>query len=352
MYNVAFRVDGSTSIGMGHITRCLSLAKEFKSNNYKVYFISKYDKGTYVIRNNGFEVIKLKNNSSKSVKGFYYGDKRDLEYEVKEIIKAIKLYNIQLLIVDSYNVTEKYFLELKNNINKLGYIDDINKFTYPVDILINGNIYGEIMDYKKYFSNEIMLLGSRYNLIRDEFKNLPNKKINKEIKDVMITTGGSDPYNITTNIINMFSDTKQLNDVRLHTVVGRGFTNKKELKVLANKNNNIILYEDVKYMSKIMLKCDLAISSGGSTLYELCSTGTPTITFIIADNQINNVEYMKRRGYMDTLGWYSDITKENLLKMINNLYGYKKRFTLSKKTRNLVDGNGTKRIVKEVSKVL
>jgi len=55
--------------------------------------------------------------------------------------------------------------------------DDLNKFVYPVDVLINGNITAPALNYAKYSDDELMLLGLKYNLIRDEFKNLPERII-------------------------------------------------------------------------------------------------------------------------------------------------------------------------------
>lgn len=38
-----------------------------------------------------------------------------------------------------------------------------------------------------------------------------------------------------------------------------------------------------------MKRADVAVSAGGSTLYELCAVGTPTISYALADN-LNSLE--------------------------------------------------------------
>ena len=38
---IAFRVDSSDLVGLGHMSRCITLAKVFKSENCKVIFICK-----------------------------------------------------------------------------------------------------------------------------------------------------------------------------------------------------------------------------------------------------------------------------------------------------------------------
>jgi UDP-2,4-diacetamido-2,4,6-trideoxy-beta-L-altropyranose hydrolase len=324
MYNIAIRADGGPETGMGHIMRCLSLAKEFKRAGCTVCFFSKYEEGIRKISSEGFEIIEL-----ESYKNF------------------------NLMVIDTYNVSEKYFFDLRSQINKLAYLDDINKFDYPVDILINGNITGEYFGYKKYCENEVMLLGPKYNLIRDEFKSIPARVINDEINEIMLTTGGSDPYDLSIKFTNLFSENTNLKDLKLNVIVGSLFKNKSKLRDLSEKNKNIVLHENVKNISEIMLRSDIAISSGGSTLYELCACGTPTLAFVMADNQEFLVEKMAELGFVESLGWYNALAEEYLAKSIKELCNdYDKRKEVSKRMQELVDGEGAGRVVKEILSLL
>jgi UDP-2,4-diacetamido-2,4,6-trideoxy-beta-L-altropyranose hydrolase len=352
MQTIAFRVDGGLYIGMGHIMRCLSLAKEFKrKNDYKVYFISKYKAGIDKIKEENFEVIQLKHKNVVNTVGFNYGNPEELDKEAEEIVDIITKYKIDLLFIDSYNVTEEYFLIVKPHVERLAYIDDLNKFVYPVDILINGNIAAECMDYKKYSENQIMLLGAKYNLIRDEFRNLPKREIKEKVEEIMITTGGSDPYNMSVKLLNIIMGDEELKNLIINVIVGNDFTNKEELIKINQVSKNVILHENIKYISKIMLKSDVAISSGGSTLYELCVCGTPTLAFIYADNQEYIVRKMDELGYLQNLGWYYELKNEQFINSLKNMiYNYYFRIKLSDKQNKLVDVKGVERIVSILSK--
>lgn len=353
MHSVAFRADGGLNIGMGHIMRSLSLAKEFRRNGYKVFFISKYKGGIEKIKEENFDVIQLKHREIENTTGFNYGNPEELDKEAEEINSIIKLYKIDLLFIDTYNVTKEYFLKIKPHVKKLGYIDDLNKFVYPVDILVNGNITAEYMNYKKYSEDEIMLLGPKYNLIRDEFRNLPERIVKEEVEEIMITTGGSDPHNMSVKLLNMILQDKELKNLKINVIVGNSFTNKEELKNISRENKNVILHENVKYMSRIMLRSDIAISSGGSTLYELCACGTPTLAFIYADNQEFIVKKMDELGYVKSLGLYNKLKAEKVLKKIHLIKDdFNLRINYIKKQQLLVDGMGTSRIVEILSKML
>lgn len=342
MHKIAIRTDGSPDIGMGHIMRCISLGKEFKRWGCTVFFFSKYSDGINKIRSEGFELIKIKNGKLNSLEN-------EPEFGADQIIALVEQFGIDVLIIDSYNVSRQYFLQLKPYVKKLVYIDDINKYVYPVDILINGNITGEYMKYEKYSDDETMLLGPKYNLIRDEFKSLPSRAINKEVKEVMVTTGGSDAYNMNSKIVNMLISGENKKNFIINIVVGSAFKNKKQLENISKEHDNVVLHENVKRMSDIMLRSDIAISAGGSTLYELCACGTPTLAFIAADNQEELVNKMEELGYIQSLGWYNEIAEDNFAGSFKAMYNdYNRRLGLSKKMQSLVDAQGTRRIVEEV----
>jgi spore coat polysaccharide biosynthesis predicted glycosyltransferase SpsG len=79
------------------------------------------------------------------------------------------------------------------------------------------------------------------------------------------------------------------------------------------KNRNVVLHENVSKMSEIMLRSDISISAGGSTLYELCACGTPTLGMVIADNQIEIVDMLSAEGYITNIGWHSELSDREVL---------------------------------------
>ncbi|HHV28947.1 UDP-2,4-diacetamido-2,4,6-trideoxy-beta-L-altropyranose hydrolase [Acetivibrio mesophilus] len=353
MLNIGIRVDGSANIGMGHIMRCLSLAKGFRNAGANVFFLSRFEQGISRIRQDEFEVIEMPHREGRHSEGFFYGDISELGEDAKEIICQIKALNLDVLIIDSYNVSREFFLKLKPHVKKLCYIDDVNKFVYPVDVLLNGNITATAFNYTKFSSDELMLLGLKYNLIRDEFKDLPGRIINRDVQEILITTGGADPFNLSLRLADIILSEEEFKDIRINIVVGSGFTNVDNLRELCGKNTNVILHENVSRMSELMLKSDIAISAGGSTLYELCACGTPTLAIVIADNQREMVDMMSSEGYIISLGWHEELSDRELLQKIKLLCGdYNKRASLSRKMQKLVDGEGVRRVVEEIMKII
>lgn len=324
---IAIRADGGANIGMGHIMRTLVLAKEL-SKSHDVFYVcrvdnplsEKYRIGIEMVRSQGFVVRVIRE-----------------EY----ILLDINDVEADLLITDSYDVDEKYFNETKRMFTKTAYIDDMNLYYFNVDFLINQNIDGVDFDYK--VSNDTkLLIGPDYIMLRDEFKDVSEKYIKEKVKDIMITVGGADPYYITEQILNYV----KMLEYNFHVVVGPSF----------EKNNHLSDFESSKVriyynanMYEIMQNCDIAVAACGSTLYELAVCGVPTLGLIIVDNQQGVAKKMDELSMIKNMGWYDKLLKDKFVDDLNYLCNNSvKRREMSLKAKKAVDGNGVKRIVKEL----
>lgn len=345
---IGIRADGGAKIGMGHIMRTLVLAKELRKHNNEVLYICRIDllnRSIYNIEpHNKFFSDKTKKMdiSDKYKKGI---EKVILEgFKVcfvreDHLLEDISTISADLLITDSYDVDENYFNKTKAMFNKTAYIDDMNLYQFNVDFLINQNADAEDFICKAE-DNTKLILGTKYIMLREEFRNLPPKNIKPKACNIMLTVGGADPFHLTDKIL---SWTKDL-DYNFHVVVGPSFQDGEQLK--SYENNKIKLYYNAD-MHNIMEKCDMAISACGSTLYELAACGVPTIGIVIADNQLGIGEKLNNMGIIKNLGWYDKIDKENFITNINKFISdYELRKTISQRASNLVDGKGVQRIAK------
>jgi spore coat polysaccharide biosynthesis predicted glycosyltransferase SpsG len=154
------------------------------------------------------------------------------------------------------------------------------------------------------------------------------------------------------NLLEFFNCNNQYDDITFHVVVGSFHQHKDCLVALSKKYHNVILYNNVTEMSKLMLMCDIAISAGGSTLYELCSCSLPTISFSYADNQRKAVREFDRQEIMFYAGDARDDLELCLTNIENRVKQMMSSFTLRKELAermgSLVDGLGAQRIICEI----
>lgn len=318
MIRCCLLANGNNSIGMGHIMRCVAMAEVMIEKNIEVYFYTKYEQGYKFLIDKGFNTLLYKN---------------ILDIEI----------NCEYIIIDSYDVDKNIFDILKQKAKKLVYIDDLNLFDYNVNLVINTGVNAKNMGYN-FVSNKKFLLGCEYCILRKEFKQETKKSINKNVKNILITTGGSDKYNMTFEIFKFLKSI--LSKVDYHIIIGQAFNKE---NIILNGENDVHLYDSPGNMAQIMNNCDLAISAGGNTLYELCNLGIPTIAFIYADNQLNLVNGLENLNCISNIGYYNKIDysyfKDIIYKYIND---FDFRNSISYNQRNLIDGKGVYRIVENI----
>lgn len=331
------RADANEIIGTGHIMRCLSVAEEMKSRGIEVIFITADHFPDEIIFSRKFKSICLNSRWD------------NLDSEINKMYGLICNNKIQGILIDSYFVTYRYLQEICKHA-KVIYMDDTGVINYPVDMLVNYNIYAKDIDYQKLTDdgNTKLLLGVKYVPLRSEFQNIKTS-FRERVQSVLISTGGADSYNITGKILMGIINVPDFSSIQFYVISGKLNSSVNKLLDIEKKYTNIHICQDVVCMSEIMCKCDVAISACGSTMYELCACGVPAVTFSFADNQIHGLDGFQKRELAINCG----DCRTDMEKVINNICIKLKEFIFNTPLRkkiytnliNLIDGNGTKRIV-------
>lgn len=332
--NILIRADGNAGIGAGHLMRCLTIAEALE-NKAQVGFVCADRDSAELAMSKGFDA-------------YVWGtDYKHMEQELPlwEQLFDGNLRNRKIL-VDSYYVTNVY-LEGLQTYGQVILLDDMCKRPWNVDKLINYNAFATIEMYDSLNSpyKTQYYVGGRYIPIRKEFcgKDYQPKE---HAENILITTGGGDCDNIAGQILDNIRDTS----CTFHVVTGRFNPHYDELLKRSKEYGNVQVYHDVKNMAELMDRCDLAVTAGGTTIYELSALGVPFVCFSYAENQEKLTEYIGDRQIAGYGGAYHKDacgTLEGIAKQINEL---KKNSALrkeySEKERKLVDGEGAKRIAR------
>ena len=330
---IYIRVDANKKIGMGHMMRCISIAEALIIEGEKVCFLVATEDAIDILEENEYPYIVLNT------------DYQDMKSELP-ILENILGKNEKILI-DSYQVTETYFEELQK-FGKVIYIDDVHKFSYPVDCIINGNIYGDRIEYNV----PLQLCGYKYALLKQEYV---EAKKNRKPKNILITTGGSDPYKITEKVIQCIQKDELLRKEQYDVVCGRFSESYETLCDIQKEYSNFHIHKDVKEMWKLMERAKIAITAGGSTMTELSCMGVPMVSFSFVDNQKKIIDTFYERGYVHFGGHYEilgDEIYEVICKKTKELVLNEKiRIDYSDKLTQLVDGQGCQRIAKHLIKL-
>ena len=334
---IVFRVDASLNIGIGHVMRCLTLAKELRHKKHEIFFICRNLPGNITSSIN-FPLLMLAHNDSFQSDNFYINwlgatQEQDSDQTIKVIPQ-----NTDLIIVDSYALDEKWHKKLRPYTKKLMVIDDLANRQFDCDMLLNQNLDACIKDYEDKTPNGCELfLGCDYALLRPEFQNLREKSLIKrkktnEIKNILISMGGNDAENKTYDILQNISD-----DLNIVVILGGQSQHNRMIKNYAKTKNNIKVVIDADNMPELMLDADLAIGAGGSTSWERCCLGLPTLLYVLAENQRKIAENLEQFGAVKIV----NNLKVNLQNILNNLIIWQ---VMSERAQSICDGMGVKRI--------
>lgn len=409
---VIFRVDGNEHIGTGHLMRCLTIATEIRSQNGQcnavgisnsqfqveqedkevcqqedIIFVCADEKSAELPRTKDFRVIILQTDYQKMEEEFSV-----LEVELNKIFeeKQQKIQEQQFgkfskklpineftILVDSYYATPNYFIKL-GTLGKIFFLDDMCQSCFAVDGIINYNAFADKNKYQVLYQNlqgkqPSFYLGTQYIPIRQEFVGTTKEESSRiseevpvetyvengkqvtdgihsnmcrEVQDILITTGGADEDNIAGKIIQKIYK----EGLRYHIISGKYNPHFQELCNWAQGYPGVSIYHNVSNMAERMKQCQLAITAGGTTIYELSALGVPFICFSYAKNQEMLTKYIEKHKIAAYAGAYHLNSKETLcnIKQLTEalIYDTKLLQQCQMQEKTLVDGLGAKRLAK------
>jgi UDP-2,4-diacetamido-2,4,6-trideoxy-beta-L-altropyranose hydrolase len=358
---VLFRADASVEIGSGHIVRCLTLADSLREKKAVCEFVCRDAKGNLIntIESRGYRVhllppISIEDQKSiESAGAGVYCFGSDAE-ETKYVIGIDSFY--EWIVVDHYSLDENWEKLLRPFCNRLMVIDDLANRRHDCDLLLDQNYYKN--SSKRYQGllppNCTTLLGPSYILLRKEFVDAKNNLHfrNGIIKRILVFFGSSDLSNETAKVLVAIKKLA-LESIQVDVVVGTTNPHRHNIEIYCNLISNVNYYCNISNMAELILRADIGIGAGGSSIWERCYLGLPSITSVVASNQIKTTKDVASMGALDYVGCSKSLSSDNyaaaLLKAIANPNHVK---LMSSKALSLVSGVGTPAIVDVMQKML
>ncbi|MBI5683050.1 MAG: UDP-2,4-diacetamido-2,4,6-trideoxy-beta-L-altropyranose hydrolase [Deltaproteobacteria bacterium] len=339
------RADADSKIGTGHVMRCIALAQGWQDRGGKVTFLSHCESEELQerITNEGFEFLFLEK---------MHPHPSDLEQTLENLSSIIHHPSSNYwLVLDGYHFTSEYQKALRDAGIRCLVIDDMNHLPhYHVDIILDQNIYATDMDYR-CDEDTTLLLGTKYVLLRREFLKYRNfnRQIPESATNILVTLGGADPDNVTLKVMYALEQV-QVNGLEAVVVVGGSNPHYETLQsAIRNLQPKIRLECNASNMPELMAWADVAVSAGGSTVWELIFMVVPSVVMILADNQKEIAEELEKEDVVVNLGWHEDVTEMDIRDAVQNLLADSdKRRSMGLKGKALVDGRGVERTIERI----
>lgn len=306
---IAFRADASLQIGTGHVMRCLTLADALRERGARCTFICRPHSGHLLdmIDHRGHHALALPSLatitnrlSADTAHAAWLGS--DWQADARQTREAIGNKSIDWLVVDHYALERRWEQALRPHCKNLMVIDDLADRGHDCDMLLDQNLGRSAQDYDGLLkSHTATFIGPQYALLRPEFAQLRNKSLARraqpQLKHLLITMGGVDKDNATGQVLHALTACHLPADLSITVVMGPHSSCLVEVQQQAVQMpwpTQVLV--GVNEMAQLMADNDLCIGAAGSTSWERCCMGLPTLLLVLADNQLPGATAMKKEG--------------------------------------------------------
>lgn len=356
--NAVFRVDFSEIIGTGHVYRCLTLAKELHQKGITCVFITRSEDSHSLITSAGHQIVRLvekqTTNTDVEVKHASWLSV-GWEEDAAESLAICKNYQPCILIVDHYALDYKWEQVFSDWCRAIVVLDDLADRKHKCTLLVDGNYQRQAEDYKERLVNDPeLLVGADYTLIKPGFYELREKakyrrKATDKIKRVLVFMGGGDSENTTAIVLSALSKVIWTVQPQITVVLSslcKHIDHVSEMLTEMVFETELII--DTTDMARLILAADLGVGASGSSTWERCCLGLPTVNVLNADNQRYAHNILGRAGVIEAVP--VELPPEKAIEAsIQKLVSDREKWhSISERCFSLIDGLGTGRVVSRI----
>jgi len=262
-------------------------------------------------------------------------------------MRAVEGQVYNTLVVDHYGVDHIWQDTMRPAYRQLMVIDDIADRTHHCDLLLDQNL---VANQDTRYAGKVptdcrTLLGPKFALLQPQYgeqRAFAKPRLGRPTS-VLVYFGGADLANLTGQVVRSLV---RYSDVASHVVISRNSAHFEGIYEIAQAHDHIELHSDLPSLAPLMVVCDLGIGAGGTTSWERCCLGLPSLVVTLAANQDPLTAELHRQGYVRWLGPHDGVTQDQLIAAIHTVLTEPLDPPWSRKCMQLVDGKGAMRVAK------
>lgn len=338
--------------------RCLTLGRALRAKGAECLFVHRLHKGHMAdhIRSEGFAVMELPAPSECS--DALPEDEYRLWLGVSPKIDAaqtgqvLKDTHLDWLVVDHYAIDAEWESTARTYAPHIMALDDLADRVHDCDVLLDQNYFREPEQrYTGLAPKSCQLLaGARFALLRPEFSEL-RRLIGPRrgpVARLLVFYGGVDPSNETSRALRVLSRT-EFRQFAVDVVIGANNPHRDEIEDLSSRRQMTEVHGPQEHLAGLMAEADLALGAGGTTTWERCTTGLPSIVTAIARNQEPFNRALAEDGSIIYLGRSDETSDDALAATLRDLVGNPERLAaLTRRAWRVTDGLGALRVAESI----
>jgi UDP-2,4-diacetamido-2,4,6-trideoxy-beta-L-altropyranose hydrolase len=268
-------------------------------------------------------------------------------------MRAVCAVGVDLLVVDHYGLGESFEQAAGGWAQKVLAIEDLPNRRHAALIVTDPTFGHAVGDYLNLVpSRTTLLVGSDYALLRPEFgRRRPAALAARErkVSRALVAMGNSDPKDMTSHALAALKDAAP--ELAVDVLLGSASPNVARVRdALARLGPKAQLHLDSNAVADLMARADLCVGACGSTAWERCALGLPTVGLVTAANQASIAAHLDCAG---ALLWVrEELANAALAAAIRELVRDDAlRAEMSRKASRICDARGVLRVIEAVGEV-
>jgi UDP-2,4-diacetamido-2,4,6-trideoxy-beta-L-altropyranose hydrolase len=304
---VFFRVDSSAAMGMGHLSRCITLAEALRRRGCSPVFVGRAHPGNLLpqLALRDLPAIELPVRSGNTEKGdgaysAWLG--AEMEQDLADTVAAFGARPPSWVVVDHYGVDARWERGIQDLGVRVLAIDDLADRQHLCEMLLDQNFSTDDDRYKGLTAPDCrLLLGPKFALLNENYATHRRLRNFSEVRGVFIFFGGSDPQNFTGMALQALS-ARGFRHLRVDVVLGANNVHRQRILETAELLADVRVHDAQPHLAGLIAAADLAIGAAGTTTYERMCLGVPSLVVAVAENQRPGSEALARAGMIEYLG--------------------------------------------------
>jgi UDP-2,4-diacetamido-2,4,6-trideoxy-beta-L-altropyranose hydrolase len=177
-------------------------------------------------------------------------------------------------------------------------LDDLADRPIGADVIVDSGPARTVEDYDGLVPHEArLLLGPNFAPVRPEFAALRETALawrGEPVQRILVSLGLTDVDGVTARLIERLRP--RVGDSGLDIVLGANAPSLPGLSKVARRDPRLTLHVDTPHMARLTAEADIAVGAAGSSTWERCTLGLPTLMVVLADNQRGAADALAARG--------------------------------------------------------
>jgi UDP-2,4-diacetamido-2,4,6-trideoxy-beta-L-altropyranose hydrolase len=277
--SILFVVDGGPAVGGGHVMRSLTLAAVLDAQGASCRFIA-----------------------SPAVAAILAAFAPETPHAAaassapRDLAEAVAGEQYDAIVFDHYGLSAGDHRTMAQGAPAMA-IDDLADRPLGVDMVLDSGPARRAEDYEGLIDEGArLLLGPEFAPVRPEFAALRDTALawrGEPVGRVLVSLGLTDVDGVTARVVDRLRP--RIGEAGLDIVLGAEAPSLPALSKIARRDTRIALHVDSPHMARLTAEADIAVGGAGSSTWERCTLGLPTLMLVLAENQRASAQALAER---------------------------------------------------------